>query len=60
MEVGQVDFVQGRKKKKKKTNTLWSLSGICFWCMLIYLERTKYNEMNIHFSHAQKHVPNKI
>ena len=26
-------------------------------CMLVYLDCTKYDEMNIHFSHSQKHSP---
>ena len=47
------------KMGQKNSNTLRPMDRISYF-ILVYLDCTKYNEINIHFSHAQKHVTNRI
>ena len=45
---------------KKNSNALKSTDGIFFQFILLYFDCTKYNEIKIHFRHAQKDVTNKM
>ena len=45
---------------KKKTNTLRSMIEISCQCILMCLDCTKYDEINVSFLNVQKHITNRI
>ena len=45
---------------QKHSNTVWPMDGISYKWILVYFDCTKYNEINIHFCHGEKHVNYKI
>ena len=46
--------------KKENSNILRLTDGISYWCILMYLDCTKYDEINIPFRYAHKDITNKI
>ena len=42
------------------SNTLRPWDGISLKCILVYLDCTKYKEINIHFCQTQKHTTDRI
>ena len=44
---------------QKNLKIFKSMNGISFLCILVYLDCTKYDEMNMNFLHGQNHVTNR-